>query len=214
MDKVLPSLIARGKRRRRASEQHLFFLLRTAVGASARRSDFEHTPAPGRRRRRRRRALTSAPATSAGRNCAGGMSSCCHPHSFSSFRIGNTHKYITGIPTNNTFSNMVVMKTPPSTTSSQKSARKVLKKYSVLTNSTTTPSVNGGGVTKDSSFYKLKRIVPTISAKENISKLDVVLEAINYIQRLQSDLIGDHEEEQVMDATTDLTDKESSRKCC
>ena len=187
-------------------EQHLFLLLRTAVGASARRSDFEHTPAPGRRRRRRR-ALTSAPATSAGRNCAGGMSSCCHPHSFSSFRIGNTH---TGIPTDNKLTNMVVMKTPPSTTSSQKSARKVLKKYSVLT----TPSVNGGGVTKDSSFYKLKRIVPTISAKENISKLDVVLEAINYIQRLQSDLIGDHEEEQVMDATTDLTDKESSRKCC
>ena len=111
---------------------------------------------------------------------------------------------------------MVVMKTPPkmSTNSSQKSAaRKVLKKYSVLTNSTTTPSVNGGGVTKDSSFYKLKRIVPTISAKENISKLDVVLEAISYIQRLQSDLIGDHE--QVMDAaSTELTDQESSRKCC
>ena len=113
---------------------------------------------------------------------------------------------------------MVVMKTPPSTTSSQKSARKVLKKYSVLTtNSTTTPimAVNGGGVTKDSSFYKLKRIVPTISAKENISKLDVVLEAINYIQRLQSDLIGDHEEQVMEDvASTELTDKESSRKCC
>ena len=112
---------------------------------------------------------------------------------------------------------MVVMKNPPSTTSSQKSARKVLKKYSVLTTTSTTVStakiVNGGGVTKDSSFYKLKRIVPTISAKENISKLDVVLEAINYIQRLQNDLIGDHE--QVMDAaSTELTDQESSRKCC
>ena len=109
------------------------------------------------------------------------------------------------------------MKTPPSTTSSQKSARKVLKKYSVLNTTSTTASaatgVNGGGVTKDSSFYKLKRIVPTISAKENISKLDVVLEAINYIQRLQSDLIGDHE--QVMDAaSTESTDQESSRKCC
>ena len=100
-------------------------------------------------------------------------------------------------------------------TSSQKSARKVLKKYSVLNTASEVKvgSVNGGGVTKDSSFYKLKRIVPTISAKENISKLDVVLEAISYIQRLQSDLIGDHE--QVMDAaSTEVTDQESSRKCC
>ena len=114
---------------------------------------------------------------------------------------------------------MVVMKTPPPTTSSQKSARKVLKKYSVLTASTTTTAanglgVNGGGVTKDSSFYKLKRIVPTISAKENISKLDVVLEAISYIQRLQSDLVGDGEVMDAAAATEAATDKESSRKCC
>ena len=117
---------------------------------------------------------------------------------------------------------MVVMKTPPPTTSSQKSARKVLKKYSVLTASTTTTTaanglgVNGGGVTKDSSFYKLKRIVPTISAKENISKLDVVLEAINYIQRLQNDLIGDQQAMDADDAVikTELADKETSRKCC
>ena len=115
---------------------------------------------------------------------------------------------------------MVVMKTPPPTTSSQKSARKVLKKYSVLTASTTTAAanglgVNGGGVTKDSSFYKLKRIVPTISAKENISKLDVVLEAISYIQRLQSDLVGDGEVMDAAEAATEAaTDKESSRKCC
>jgi len=117
---------------------------------------------------------------------------------------------------------MVVMKTPPPTTSSQKSARKVLKKYSVLTASTTTTTaasnglgVNGGGVTKDSSFYKLKRIVPTISAKENISKLDVVLEAISYIQRLQSDLVGDGEVMDAAAATEAATaDMESSRKCC
>ena len=116
---------------------------------------------------------------------------------------------------------MVVMKTPPPTTSSQKSARKVLKKYSVLTASTTTTAaanglgVNGGGVTKDSSFYKLKRIVPTISAKENISKLDVVLEAISYIQRLQSDLVGDGEVMDAAEAATEAaTDTESSRKCC
>ena len=114
---------------------------------------------------------------------------------------------------------MVVMKTPPkmSPNSSQKSAaRKVLKKYSVLNTASEVKigSVNGGGVTKDSSFYKLKRIVPTISAKENISKLDVVLEAISYIQRLQSDLIGDGSEERFVDAEEELTDKESSRKCC
>ena len=38
------------------------------------------------------------------------------------------------------------------------------------------------------SYSKLKKIVPAISEKENISKLDVVLEAISYIQRLKNDL--------------------------
>jgi hypothetical protein len=101
---------------------------------------------------------------------------------------------------------MVVLKISPDVpaTSSQRSARKLLKKYSVLT------SNNSACVTKESNYYKLKRVVPTISAKENISKLDVVLEAISYIQRLQSDLIGEHH----IATAASTAEKESSRKCC
>ena len=57
-------------------------------------------------------------------------------------------------------------------------AKKVLKKYKVT------------GVRKNSpdEFCRLKKLVPTISSKENISQLDVVLEAISYIQSLQGNL--------------------------
>ncbi len=110
---------------------------------------------------------------------------------------------------------MVVMKSSPES-SCQRSARKVLKKYSVLS------SPSNGGVTKQSSYYKLKRVVPTISAKENISRLDVVLEAISYIQMLQSNLVAgvEEEEEQEQQMKPQATnaaaaeEKDSSRKCC
>lgn len=67
------------------------------------------------------------------------------------------------------------------TTSSQRSAaQRVLKKYRL--------PASGNGVVKTgdcNSYSRLKCIVPNISQKENISKLDVVLEAISYIQQLQ-----------------------------
>ena len=79
---------------------------------------------------------------------------------------------------------MVVKVSMCDESTSRRSAQKVLKKYGL------------GGVAKKSSstspdsgsYSRLKRIVPAISEKENISKLDVVLEAINYIQMLQGNL--------------------------
>ena len=60
----------------------------------------------------------------------------------------------------------------------QRTARRVVKKYR---------SVRGGRVANDS-YWRLKKFVPTIKSKENISKLDVVLEAISYIQTLECNL--------------------------
>ena len=64
---------------------------------------------------------------------------------------------------------------------SQKVARRLVKKYR-----------KGGSsrsrLAKAESYWRLKKLLPSISRKDNISKLDVVLEAISYIQRLQDDL--------------------------
>ena len=65
----------------------------------------------------------------------------------------------------------------PSTTN-QKTARRVLKKYQ---------NVARKGAAANS-YRRLKKLVPTIKSKENITKLDVVLEAISYIQSLQCNL--------------------------
>ena len=59
---------------------------------------------------------------------------------------------------------------------SQKTARRLIRKY------------KRRGKKSVNSYSRLKKLVPSISKKENISKLDVVLEAISYIQRLQGDL--------------------------
>ena len=70
--------------------------------------------------------------------------------------------------------------TSASLSSSQKTARRLLRKYR-----------RGGSRTRAAradSYWRLKKLVPSISRKDNISKLDVVLEAISYIQRLQDDL--------------------------
>lgn len=63
--------------------------------------------------------------------------------------------------------------------SNQKTAKRVLKKYN---------KVRAGKSNTANSYWKLKKLVPTIKSKENISKLDVVLEAISYIQSLQGNL--------------------------
>jgi len=63
---------------------------------------------------------------------------------------------------------------------SQKTARRLLKKYR--------RGNQKSRLAKAESYWRLKKLVPSISSKDNISKLDVVLEAISYIQRLQDDL--------------------------
>lgn len=61
-------------------------------------------------------------------------------------------------------------------TNQRTAAKKVVKKY------------KGVARRKNDSYWRLKKLVPTIKGKENISKLDVVLEAISYIQSLQGNL--------------------------
>ena len=63
---------------------------------------------------------------------------------------------------------------------SQKVAKRLLRKYK--------KGNAKARLAKAESYWRLKKLVPSISCKDNISKLDVVLEAINYIQRLQDDL--------------------------
>merc|ERR1711992_427149 len=60
----------------------------------------------------------------------------------------------------------------------QKTAKRVLKKYQGVARRRAAAQ----------SYKRLKKLVPTIKSKENISKLDVVLEAISYIQSLQGNL--------------------------
>ena len=52
---------------------------------------------------------------------------------------------------------------------------------------------SGGGVNKAKSteieFSRLKTLVPSISKKSSVSKLDVILEAIRYIDQLQDQLL-------------------------
>merc|ERR1712172_165498 len=63
-------------------------------------------------------------------------------------------------------------------TTNQKTAKRVLKKYQGVARRRAAAQ----------SYKRLKKLVPTIKSKENISKLDVVLEAISYIQSLQGNL--------------------------
>lgn len=53
---------------------------------------------------------------------------------------------------------------------------------------------SGSGVAKESSlaeveFARLKSLVPSISQKTTVTRLDVVLEAIRYIDQLQDQLL-------------------------
>ena len=65
-------------------------------------------------------------------------------------------------------------------TANQKTAKRVLKKYQGVARRRAAAQ----------SYWRLKKLVPTIKSKENISKLDVVLEAISYIQSLQGNLVA------------------------
>ena len=37
-------------------------------------------------------------------------------------------------------------------------------------------------------FFRLKELIPTVSAKDNVTQLDIILEAIRYIDSLQNKL--------------------------
>jgi hypothetical protein len=81
------------------------------------------------------------------------------------------------------FSKMVVKahsSSSASLSSSQQTARRLLRKYR--------KAASKDRSAKAESYWRLKKLVPSICSKDNISKLDVVLEAISYIQRLQDDL--------------------------
>ena len=58
---------------------------------------------------------------------------------------------------------------------------------------TTSSSSSSGRITKDKEteveFCRLKKLVPAISKKQTVSKLDVILEAIRYIDQLQDQLV-------------------------
>merc|ERR1711971_122865 len=63
-------------------------------------------------------------------------------------------------------------------TTNQKTAKRVLKKYQGVARRRAAAQA----------YWRIKKLVPSIKSKENISKLDVVLEAISYIQSLQGNL--------------------------
>ena len=65
--------------------------------------------------------------------------------------------------------------------SSRRRALRLVRKYRSLSERRRT--------SRKYSYKRLKQVVPTISNKDNISKLDVVLEAISYIHQLQRDLM-------------------------
>jgi hypothetical protein len=60
---------------------------------------------------------------------------------------------------------------------------------------------SGSGVSKAKSteleFSRLKHLVPSISKKSSVSKLDVILEAIRYIDQLQDQLIDQIQEQRL-----------------
>jgi len=61
----------------------------------------------------------------------------------------------------------------------------------------------GSGISKDGrksteiEFSRLKNLVPAISKKQAVSKLDVILEAIRYIDQLQGQLVEQIQEQRL-----------------
>merc|ERR1712158_123497 len=63
-------------------------------------------------------------------------------------------------------------------------------------------SAAGGHISKDRKsteveFSRLKNLVPSISKKNTVSKLDVILEAIRYIDQLQGQLVEQIQEQRL-----------------
>lgn len=79
------------------------------------------------------------------------------------------------------------------------------------------PSGGDGKITKkskdcvDTEFSRLKNLVPAISRKSTVSKLDVILEAIRYIDSLQDQLVDQIAENRIsLSATSLLVGKENT----
>ena len=59
-------------------------------------------------------------------------------------------------------------------------------------------------------FGRLKSLVPAISRKQSVSKLDVILEAIRYIDQLQDQLVSQIADSDAASASTPPSSTESS----
>ena len=95
-----------------------------------------------------------------------------HPKTLPSYTVIMSIKtQITNYPSNK-------ITTLKMNTTNQKTAKRVLKKYQGVARRRAAAQA----------YWRIKKLVPSIKSKENISKLDVVLEAISYIQSLQGNL--------------------------
>ena len=88
------------------------------------------------------------------------------------------------------------MKSPPRPAKAETNDEENLNPEEVVTNQPPADPLRGvraSGVTKAKSteieFSRLKTLVPSISKKEAVTKLDVILEAIRYIDQLQDQLL-------------------------
>ena len=63
---------------------------------------------------------------------------------------------------------------------------------------------HGSNKETDLEFCRLKNLVPAISKKQSVSKLDVILEAIRYIDQLQDQLVEQINERKISVAATAL----------
>ncbi len=82
---------------------------------------------------------------------------------------------------------MVVKSAPTSPSDSSDPLRGVQRL--VATASTAVSSSSSSTKSTDLEFGRLKSLVPAVSRKQSVSKLDVILEAIRYIDQLQEQLL-------------------------
>ncbi len=82
-----------------------------------------------------------------------------------------------------------------------------------ISSATTCVSKSGkSGLSKETEveFGRLKSLVPAISRKQSVSKLDVILEAIRYIDQLQDQLVSQIADSETASASTPPSSTESS----
>merc|ERR1711944_138803 len=106
---------------------------------------------------------------------------------------------------------VIKMKSPPRPTKSEANDEENLNPEEVVTNQPPADPLRGvraSGVTKAKSteieFSRLKTLVPSISKKEAVTKLDVILEAIRYIDQLQDQLLEQIQDRRLHPSAADL----------